>query len=126
MANDLTKLPVDHMAMWVNETLLADMSVEISDQHGVNSPIRRNTVHGWMRRVGTKNEVYQKGSHNDKHEDPSVLVDRQVSAGSWRCLPLCGSSFLSLFYSCPFHPFVKQHPPLYFAFSEARWQPEGA
>jgi hypothetical protein len=84
MASNLTKLSVVFMTTWVNETLLADMPVEISDQHGVNRPIRRNTVHEWMRRAGAKNEVHQKSYHNDKHEDPLVLVDRQVSAGSCR------------------------------------------
>ena len=93
MANNLTKLSVDYMTTWVNETLLADMPVEISDQYGVHRPIRRNTVHEWMRRAGAKNEVYQKSYYNDKHEDPLVLVDRQVSAGSF-------PFFLPLFYSC--------------------------
>ena len=54
MANNLTKPSVDFMAMWVNETLLADMPVEISGQCGVNRPIRRNTVHERMRRAGAK------------------------------------------------------------------------
>jgi hypothetical protein len=60
MSNNLAQLSVDFMTTWVNETLLIDLPIEVSDQYGVNRPIRRNTVHEWMRRAGAKNEVYQK------------------------------------------------------------------
>ena len=79
ISNNLAKMSVDYMTTWVNETLLVDLPVEVSDGYGVHRPIRRKTVHEWMRRAGAKNEMYVKSYYNDKHEDPFVLVDRQVS-----------------------------------------------
>jgi hypothetical protein len=81
ISNNLAKISVDYMTTWVNDTLLSDLPVEVSDRYGLYRPIRRKTVHDWMGRAGAKNEVYMKSYYNDKHEDPLVLVDRQVSAG---------------------------------------------
>ena len=67
ISNNLAKISVDYMATWVNDTLLSDLPVEVSDRHGLYRPIRRKTVHDWMGRAGAKNEVYQKSYYNDKH-----------------------------------------------------------
>jgi hypothetical protein len=45
ISNNLARISVDYMATWVNDTLLSDLPVKVSDRHGLYRPIRRKTVH---------------------------------------------------------------------------------
>ena len=106
ISNNLAKISVDYMATWVNDTLLSDLPVEVSDRHGLYRPIRRKTVHDWMGRAGAKNEVHQKSYYNDEHEGPLVLVDRQVSVYFFMPFQKCKRPFVKItpppFLLCPF------------------------